>query len=78
MKWFKFGFNRVWDNLSIEIRNKRISRNDAIKLLKKIGDKKPNSEIKKFCSYLDISEKSFNKICNKHRNRKIWFKNKKK
>ena len=36
MKWFKFGFNRVWDNLSIEIRNKRISRNDAIKLLKKI------------------------------------------
>ena len=23
MKWYKFGFTREWDNLSIEIRNKR-------------------------------------------------------
>ena len=78
MKWYKFGFDRVWDNLSIEIRNKRMTRNKAIKILKKKGNEKPIKEIKKFCDYVGINENLFYKICNKHRNNRIWFKNKNK
>ena len=48
LKWYKFGFTRVWDNLSIEIRNNRISRDKAINIIKKIGTKNPTKEIKLF------------------------------
>lgn len=74
MKWYKFGFTRVWDNLSIEIRNKRINRTNAIKIIKKFGYENPKLEIKKFCNFVGISEKSFFKICDRLRNRKIWIK----
>ena len=33
MKWYKFGFTRFWDNLSIEIRAGRMSRAEAIKII---------------------------------------------
>ena len=46
MKWYKFGFTRTWDNLSIEIRNKRIKRNQAISYLVKNYEQKPINEIK--------------------------------
>ena len=78
MKWYKFGFTRIWDNLSIEIRNKRLSRNNAIKKVRKSGIENPQSEIRKFCNYLGISKKKFYKICYSHRNKKIWFKDKNK
>ena len=35
MKWYKFGFTREWDNLSIEIRNKKITRDKALEIIKK-------------------------------------------
>ena len=76
LKWYKFGFTRTWDNLSIEIRNRRLTRKNAIKILKSKIDKKPTKEIKKFCNYLNISEKLFYKIVEKFRNKKIWKKNK--
>ena len=74
MKWYKFGFSRIWDNLSLEIRNERLSREQALKIVKKIGTKKPISEINKFCSYTKISKIEFYRICEKFRNKKIWVK----
>jgi len=76
LKWHKFGFTRIWDNLSIEIRNKRLSRKKAIQIIKKLGSKKPIKEIGLFCKYLNISESFFYKIVNKFRNKDIWYKEK--
>ncbi len=73
MKWYKFGFTRYFDNLSIEIRNNRIKRKDAIEKLKKIGDQKPNEDIEKFCKLTDINKIEFEKKSEKFRNKKIWF-----
>ncbi len=74
MKWYKFGISRLWDNLSIEIREGRISRKNAISKLK--NDKNnPVKDIKYFCKYLDITEKKFYQIAEKFRNKKIWYKN---
>jgi N-acetyl sugar amidotransferase len=72
MKWYKYGFTRLWDNLSIEIRNNRLSRNKALKIIKKSGSKLPIREIRKFCQYTGISTKRFFTIAEKFRNKKIW------
>lgn len=74
MKWYKFGFNRDFDNLSIEIRNKRISRDKAIELIKKNKNFLPINDIKKFCKYVNIDVKLFFKIAEKFRNKNIWKK----
>jgi len=72
LKWYKFGFTRIFDNLSLEIRNKRVSRDRAIKLIRSDGLKMPINDIKKFCEYTDISLNKFFKIAEKFRNKKIW------
>ena len=75
MKWYKFGFTRLWDNLSIEIRNGRIAREDAIDIIKNVGNEKPMKEINLFCKYLGINQLDFFDIASKFRNKKIWYKN---
>ena len=74
MKYYKFGFTRLFDNLSIEIRNKRLSRNKAISIIKKSSFIPPKNDINKFCKYVNISFKQFLVIAEKFRNKKIWKK----
>ena len=78
LKLYKFGFTRAFDNLSLEIRNKRIKRSNALKIISKDIKKKPSRDIKKFCKLINISEKEFFMICEKFRNKKIWSKQNKK
>ena len=66
------------DNLSLEIRNKRVSRKKAIKIIKSDGLNPPLKDIKRFCSYCNISTKKFYEIAEKFRNKTIWKKNKNK
>tara|TARA_Y100001933_G_scaffold265164_1_gene336235 strand:+ start:10104 stop:11219 length:1116 start_codon:yes stop_codon:yes gene_type:complete len=72
MKWYKFGFTRLHDNLSIEIRNGRITRDEAIKIIKNTGDTTPREDIDEFCQFTKISSKEFWDICEKFRNDEIW------
>ena len=74
LKIYKFGFSRNFDNLSLEIRNNRLSRNKAVKIVKKDLFKPPKEDIKKFCKLINIGEKKFFQICEKFRNKKIWNK----
>ena len=74
IKMYKFGFSRVHDNLSLEIRNGRIKREDAIKVIKKKAFKVPLSDINKFCKFINISKNQFFQICEKFRNKNIWKK----
>jgi N-acetyl sugar amidotransferase len=78
MKWYKFGFTRLFDNLSLEIRNKRISKKKALKIIKADGLKAPMNDINKFCKYCNISKKKFFNIAENFRNKDIWKKRKKK
>ena len=72
MKWYKFGFTRLFDNLSLEIRNARISREEAIEKIYKTGIQKPKQDIEKFCDFAKIELKIFNEISEKFRNLDIW------
>ncbi len=72
MKWYKFGFTRLWDNLSLEIRSGRMSRAQAIEIIKEKGDEYPKEEIDKFCVWAGMSEKEFLEIAQTFRNKDIW------
>ncbi|MBD1132729.1 N-acetyl sugar amidotransferase [Pelagibacterales bacterium SAG-MED45] len=72
LKIYKFGFSRDFDNLSLEIRNKRLSRKQAISLIKRNIFQTPSKDIEKFCKLIGITKKEFFKKCEKFRNKKIW------
>lgn len=74
LKWYKFGITRSFDNLSLEIRNKRICREDAVKKLTSLGDETPYEDIRKFCKFAGITERRFFEISEKFRNEEIWKK----
>jgi N-acetyl sugar amidotransferase len=60
MKFIKFGYGRASDQLSIEIRSGRISRDSAIKKLKKTDEGKvPWRYVDDFLKFLKISKDDF-------------------
>lgn len=75
-KYLKFGFGRATDQLCHLIRRKKISRDEAIDLSKKLEGKYPLSymgkPLKKILSKINISEDEFIKICDKFTNKKIF------
>ena len=74
MKWYKFGFNRAMDNLSLEIRRDRMTRKQALNELIALGDDAPHEDIEKFSQFVGISKARFFEIAESHRNRDIWSK----
>ena len=72
LKWHKFGFTRVWDNLSVDIRNGRLTRDEAIAVVRELGDQMPRDDIQAFCGYVGIGEGRFAEICEKFRNHDVW------
>jgi N-acetyl sugar amidotransferase len=78
LKWYKFGITREWDNLSIDIRLGKITRAEAIDIIREKGEHNPIKEIEMFCDYIDMSTQEFYSIAEKFRNNKIWITDSKK
>ena len=74
LKWYKFGFTRLFDNLSIEIRNERMTRDEAIRIVRERGDDTPHEDIEKFCRFVDITTERFFEVIEKFRNPAVWVK----
>jgi N-acetyl sugar amidotransferase len=72
LKWHKFGFTRTYDNLSLEIRNGRLTRDEAIEILRERGDEAPLDDIRVFCDHVGISTSRFEEIVEGFRNPDIW------
>jgi N-acetyl sugar amidotransferase len=72
LKWHKFGFTRTYDNLSLEIRNGRLTRDEAIEVLRERGDETPHADIEAFCDYVGISTEHFFELAERFRNPEIW------
>ena len=64
---------RTYDNLSLEIRNNRMTRQEAIEILRKNGTQEPIEDIRKFCKMVGITMDKFYIIIEKFRNKDIWF-----
>lgn len=72
IKWYKFGCTRLFDNLSIEIRNERMTRDEALEIVRRLGDQRPVDDIAKLCEFLEIQESHFYEILETFRNREVW------
>jgi N-acetyl sugar amidotransferase len=72
LKWHKFGFTRSYDNLSLEIRAGRMTRDEAIEILRERGDETPHDDIRAFCDYVGISTNEFFELIERFRDRDIW------
>jgi N-acetyl sugar amidotransferase len=72
LKWHKFGFTRLFDNLSLEIRNGRMSREEAVRTIAARGDPTPREDIAHFCRFVGWSEREFHSVADRFRNPAIW------
>lgn len=74
IKWLKFGMTRLNDNISVEVRNGRMTREEGVNILKSKMERVPEEEVQMLCRYLDMHEHEFWNVLEKFRNTDIWQK----
>ncbi len=74
----KFGIGRATYDSVQEIRNGKITREEAVTLVKKYDDEFPKKYFKEFLDYIDISEKKFWETIDSFRSPHLWSLKKKK
>jgi len=77
MQFIKFGFGRAVRDTSRFIQNDRMSRDEALEIVKKYDGEFPSKNLGEVLGYLDLKEDEFKEIVDKHRNTEIWKKNEK-
>jgi len=74
MTYIKFGIGRATYDSAQEVRNGKITRDEAINLVKKFDGEFPEKYLKEFCEYIDISENQFHKTVDSFRSPHLWRK----
>lgn len=72
--FIKFGIGRCSYDASQEVRNGKITREEAVYLVKKYDAEFPSKYLKEFLEYIDTTEKEFHDVLDKHRSPHIWTK----
>tara|TARA_B100000427_G_C15483768_1_gene584326 strand:- start:225 stop:1376 length:1152 start_codon:yes stop_codon:yes gene_type:complete len=68
LKFVKYGFGRATDHACIDIRNKRLSRAEGIKLVNKYDGKYPIKAINDFIDYTGMTKKEIDQIIDSYTN----------
>ena len=58
-RYIKFGLGRCTEEVSHEIRDKHLTREEGVRLIKKYEGEFPKKYFKEFLEYLDISRNIF-------------------
>lgn len=74
IKYLKFGFGFATDEACYDIREGRLTREDAIWLVKEYDGKCGEQYIKAACEYLSITKEEFWKVVDKYVNRELFYK----
>ena len=74
IKLNKFGYGKVTDHVSREIRLGKITRDEAVYLVKKYDSEFPKKYFKEFLEYIDTSESKFIQIIDEFRSPHLWTK----
>lgn len=74
IKFLKYGYGKVTDHASRDIRLKRLTRTDGIALVKKYESIIPKN-LELFLDWIGMSEKKFYECVDRHRDPLIWSKN---
>lgn len=72
MKYVKFGFGRATDHACLDIRNHRLTRDEAVKLVHQYDGKLFPHVVQAFCEFYGISEKEFYDVVNRFTNKAIF------
>lgn len=72
--FMKFGLGRTTYDASQEVRNKHITREEAVALVNKFDGEFPDRYFNEIMEYLDIAPDYFHKLCNKFRSPHLWGK----
>ncbi len=72
--YIKFGLGRASYDCSQEIRNNHITRDEALKLVRKFDGEIPKTYIDEVLNFLNIKTDHFFEICNKFRSPHLWKK----
>lgn len=62
LKFVKYGFGRATDHACIDIRNKRLTRNEAKELVKKYDGKYPHYAVKSFMEYSGMTKEEIDAV----------------
>lgn len=76
LKYFKYGFGRITDQLSEAIRLGKMDKSKAIVIARRYDGKCSGKYVKSFCDYIGITAKEFWRVADSYRSRKIWKKDK--
>lgn len=70
--YLKFGFGRCLQDACIDIRGGRLSRNEAIEIVTKYDGESIEEYIPIFLEYFQMERKEFDKILEKHTNKRLF------
>ena len=73
--FLKFGIGRATSDAAQEVRDKHISRKEAVKLVRKYDGELPKKYYKKFLEYCNLSDNEFDQICDRWRANHLWTRN---
>jgi N-acetyl sugar amidotransferase len=74
LKYLKFGFGFVTDEVCYFIREGNMTREDAIKKVEKYDGKCGDKYLKEFCDYIEISKDEFWKVADQYVNKDLFKK----
>lgn len=72
IKYFKYGFGKVTDEVSELIRYGRMSREEGFEMVKQYDGKCSADYIRRFCEYIGITAEEFWKVAESYRNRELF------
>ncbi|OON86190.1 LPS biosynthesis protein [Oribacterium sp. C9] len=75
IKYYKYGFGMATDEACYDIREGRLSRDDAIWYVNEYDGKCGEQYIEKACKYMDITQDEFYQVLDKYVNKKLFKKN---
>ena len=73
IKYLKYGFGKVSDQVNEDIRNGKMDRQTGVKLIKKFDGKCSMVIIDEFINYLQISNAQFEKTLRKFANSELFM-----
>jgi hypothetical protein len=75
LKYVKYGFGRATDHVCIDIRNNRLTRDEAINLVNEYDGKYPYFAVDEFIKYSGMSKEQIDEIIDSYTNPVIFIQN---
>jgi N-acetyl sugar amidotransferase len=72
LKFLKFGFGRATDHASIDIRNERVTRDEAIALVRRYEGKVPRRYLEEYLDFVGMTEDEFYETLDAFTNKAIF------